>query len=183
VPHIFERAPTSRAKCRVCGGAIATGEWRFGERLPNPYSEDQDVEMTHWFHVACAAFKRPEPFVAALEGASGQTPTLDGLALFEHEARLGLAHRRLARVDAASRAPSSRATCRACKEKIEKGTWRIALVWYEDSRFVPAGYIHLGCAPSYLETTAVMVRLRHCSTGLTPEDFAELESALQPRDG
>src|SRR6188768_662224 len=142
MPHVFERAPTGRAKCRACGTPIGTGEWRFGERLPNPYSEDANVEMTHWFHVACAAFKRPEPFVAALENAEQPAPEFDSRPVLEREARLGLTYRRLVRVDAISRAPSSRATCRACKEKIEKGSWRIALVWYEDGRFVPAGYIH-----------------------------------------
>src|SRR4029450_11160588 len=106
---------------RAPGGGSPTGAGggRCGERLPNPYSEDANVEMTHWFHVSCAAFKRPEPFLAALEGTGQPVPAFGPRAVLEREARLGLEHRRLSRVDAISRAPSSRATCRACKEKIE----------------------------------------------------------------
>jgi hypothetical protein len=182
VPHILERAPTGRAKCRACGAPIAAGDWRLGERLPNPYTEDEGAEMTHWFHLTCAAFKRPEPFVAALESAD-PPPAIDGRETLEHEARLGLTHRRLPRVDAASRAPSSRAACRACKAKIEKGTWRIGLVWYEDGRFMPAGYIHVSCVPAYLETTDIMTRLRYGSKDLTPEDVAELDVVLRQSGG
>jgi hypothetical protein len=138
--------------------------------------------MTHWFHVVCAAFKRPEPFMAALQNAD-PPPALEHRESLEREARLGLTHRRATRVDAASRAPSSRATCRACKAKIEKGAWRVGLVWYEDGRFVPAGFIHIACVPSYLETTDIMARLRFGSKDLTPEDWAELEVALQPTGG
>lgn len=176
--HVFERAPTGRAKCRACGQLIAAGDVRFGERLPNPFADGENVEMTHWFHVSCAAFKRPEPFVAALEAEGSGAEILEGREPLEREARLGLTHRRVSRVDSASRAPSGRATCRACKEKIEKDTWRIALVWYEDGRFVPSGFIHLGCAASYLETSDLLARLRHFSTGLTDEDFAQIAAAL-----
>ena len=176
--HVFERAPTGRAKCRACGQPIAAGDVRFGERLPNPFAEGENVEMTHWFHVSCAAFKRPEPFVAALETEGSGADLLDGREPLEREARLGLTHRRLPRVDAASRAPSGRATCRACKEKIEKDTWRIALVWYEDGRFVPSGFLHLGCAASHLETNDLMARLRYFSPGLSDDDVAQLTGAL-----
>src|SRR4030042_208734 len=63
MPHVIEAAATGRAKCRGCGGKIAALELRFGERLPNPFA---DGEMTHWFHLDCAAFKRPEPLLEAL---------------------------------------------------------------------------------------------------------------------
>ena len=131
--------------------------------------------MTHWFHPACAAYKRPEPFLDALNDAPAGLENRDAL---EHEARLGAAHRRLPRVDAAGRAPSGRAACRACKTPIEKGTWRIALVFYEDGRFSPMGYIHLGCAREYLETTALLPRLRHFSAGLDDADFADIARQL-----
>lgn len=176
--HVFERAPTGRAKCRACGEGIPAGQWRFGERLPNPFADDENVGMTHWFHPGCAAFKRPDPFVAALDAVETPAPDFDDRQVLEAEARLGLVHRRLPRVDAASRAPSSRATCRACKEKIEKGQWRIGLVWYEDGRFVPAGYLHLACVSTYLETTALMPRLRYLSKTLSPDELIELEAAL-----
>jgi hypothetical protein len=181
MPHVFERAPTGRAKCRACGMNIPSGDVRFGERLPNPFAEGDNVEMTHWFHVRCAAFKRPEPFVEALDAPGAAALLGDERVILEQEARLGLEHRRLARVDAASRAPSNRAVCRACKNRIDKDAWRIALVWYEDGRFVPSGYIHLGCAAAYLETSSVIARLRHFSPSLGEADFAQIETGLVGR--
>ena len=41
--HSFEVAPSGRSKCRGCGDAIARGEVRFGERLPNPFGEGDMV--------------------------------------------------------------------------------------------------------------------------------------------
>lgn len=173
--HLIEPAPTGRAKCRGCGQPIAKGELRLGERLPNPFADAEGAETTHWFHLTCAAFKRPEPLIEALATVTAVIPDRAGL---EAEAALGVAHRRLVRVDAASLAPSGRAACRACKTPIAKGTWRIALVFYEDGRFAPSGYIHAGCAPGYLETSAVMPRLRHFSPGLRESDFADLEARI-----
>ena len=46
MPHVFEPAPTGRAKCRGCGRPIAQGDLRFGERIPNPFAEG---ETTLWF--------------------------------------------------------------------------------------------------------------------------------------
>ena len=180
MPHIFEVAPTGRAKCRACGAAIVAGDVRFGERLANPYVEAADAEMTHWYHVRCAAFRRPEPMAAAL---SAQDPPAlglpDGEAL-EAAARAAAAHPRLARVDAASRAPSGRAACRSCRAPIQKGAWRIALRYYEDGRFVPSGFIHPGCALAYFGTSDVMSALRHFSPGLGDEDVAEITRELAP---
>jgi hypothetical protein len=142
--------------------------------LPNPFA-DGDAEMTHWFHPACAAFKRPAPF---LETLAADLVAVDLPETLEHEARLGVAHRRLPRVDAASRAPSGRAMCRACKERIEKGTWRLALVYYEEGQFAQSGFMHVRCATSYLETTAVMPRVRQFSPGLSEADLLSCEADL-----
>ncbi|HSB61314.1 MAG TPA: PARP-type zinc finger-containing protein, partial [Vicinamibacteria bacterium] len=64
MPHVIQPATTARAKCRGCGERIGAGVLRFGESLPNPFA---DGETTHWFHLDCAAFKRPEPFLEAVE--------------------------------------------------------------------------------------------------------------------
>jgi hypothetical protein len=132
--HVIERATTGRSKCRGCGARISAGDLRFGERLPNPYAEDES-EMTHWFHLACATFRRPESF---LETLSSTSEPIDDKASLEHEAKLGIAHRRLPRVNTAERSSSGRANCRSCREPIEKGSWRISLVYYEEGRFVPS---------------------------------------------
>lgn len=174
MPHVIERAATGRALCRACNGKIAAGLQRFGERLPNPYAEDGG-EMTRWYHLACAAFARPEPFLEALASA---TEPVDDREHLEHEARLGAAHRRLPRVNGLERAPSARAACRHCREPIAKDAWRISLAYYEDGRFTPSGYIHVKCAGPYLETIDVIPRLKHFSPALTDADLTEVQKEL-----
>ena len=170
--HVIEAAATGRAKCRGCGGKIDAGALRFGERLPNPFAEG---EMTHWFHLDCAAFKRPEPFLEAL--AAGEPP-LDDRERLESEAKRGLAHRRLPRIDGAERASTGRAQCRSCKEPIGKDAWRIRLVFYEEGRFTPSGYVHPACAPAYFDTADVLPRVRHFAPDLRDEDAAEIGREL-----
>lgn len=175
MPHLFERAPTGRAKCRGCGRAIAAKDWRFGERLPNPFAEGEGAEMTHWFHPLCAAFKRPEAMLAFLDGT---VDPIDDRETLRRHAEAGVAHRRLPRVDAISRAPSGRATCRHCKTAIDKGLWRIALVYYDDGRFAPSGYIHLTCAKDYIETTDLIDRLRLFSPDLSDAELLEVQKEM-----
>jgi len=170
--HVIEPASSARAKCRGCGDPIAAGELRFGERLPNPFA---DGEMTHWFHLDCAAFKRPAPFLETLEAREAP---LDGGERLGEEARRGVAHRRLPRIDGADRAPSGRAQCRSCRETIEKGAWRISLVFYEDGRFAPSGFIHVRCSQAYFETTDVLDRVRRFSRDLSDEDLRALQAEL-----
>jgi hypothetical protein len=175
MPHLLEQARSGRSSCRGCGARIGKHEWRFGERLPNPFG-DEGTETTHWFHPSCGALMRPEPFLMALSTAAGPLERRDWL---EHQARLGLAHRRLSRATGAGRAPSGRAACRACRELIEKGEWRIALRYYQDGRFMPSGFIHLRCANAYLGTTDLTDRLQHFSPELTEGDVAEIRSVLE----
>jgi hypothetical protein len=178
MPHTFELAPSARAKCRGCGLAIAKGELRFGERLPNPFATGENadnVEMTHWFHVVCAAYRRPESFLATVADAAVE---IERKAELVHEAELGVAHRRLPRLSTAERASSGRATCRNCKELIAKDTWRFALVFYEEGRFVPSGFVHAACVTNYCETAELMPRVRYFSPALTEGDAAEIASQL-----
>lgn len=171
MPHLIERATSARATCRGCGAKIAKGELRFGEQLPNPFADGENALMTHWFHVACAAYRRPEAFI---DGIATSSETIDDRPTLEHEAALGVAHRRLPRVSTADHAPTGRATCRACKNLIEKGAWRIALVFYEEGRFTPSGYLHATCAKEYLETGEFRTRLKHFSPALTDAELNEI---------
>jgi poly(ADP-ribose) polymerase-like protein len=168
VSHVFEPAATGRSKCRGCGQAIQRGELRFGERLPNPFAEG---EMTLWFHPGCAAYKRPEPLLEALGEAHENVPDQEGL---ERAARNSVTHRRLPRIDGAERAPSGQATCRSCREPIARGTWRIRLVFYEDGRFSPGGFVHLDCRKAYFETDDLLAPVLHFSTALSVEEREEL---------
>ena len=169
---VIELASSARAKCRGCGQRIAAGELRFGERLPNPFA---DGEMTHWFHLECAAFKRLGPFLETLEA---RADPLDDRERLEAEARRGLAHRRLPRISGVERSATGRAPCRSCREAIGKGTWRIPLVFYEDGRFAPSGFIHARCAGAYFETTDVLLRVRRFSRDLSDDDLWALQQEL-----
>jgi hypothetical protein len=174
VPHLIEPAATGRSKCRGCGEAIAAGVLRFGETVPNAFGEG---DATHWFHLDCGAFRRPEPFLEALESA---TPAIDDAERLRAHAKSGVDHERLTRINGAERDKSGRAQCRSCKATIAKGAWRIPLVFYEEGRFMPSGFIHPGCAQAYFETTnEVMPRLQRFAKGLTEADLTEIGAELQ----
>jgi hypothetical protein len=172
VSHVLESATSGRSKCRGCARSIGRGELRFGERLPNPFGEG---EMTLWFHPACAAYKRPEPFLGAL-ATSEDVPDAEGLA---RAAQRGLAHRRLPRIDGAERAPTGQAGCRSCRQPIARGSWRIRLVFYEDGLFSPGGYVHLECRRAYFETDDVLDRLLHFSPALSETERDALVRACE----
>ena len=177
MPHVIEPATSGRAKCRGCAQPIALGVLRFGERIPNAFAEG---ETTLWFHPLCAAYKRPEPLLETLASAPPELPERDALA---EAARASLAHRRLPRIDGAERAPSSQAKCRRCKEPIQKGTWRIRLVFHEEGRFSAGGSIHLDCRTDYFETDDVGARVLHFSPALAPDERAALAQALGGSSG
>ena len=169
MPHVLEPAASGRAKCRGCKQPLAKGELRFGESLPNPFGEG---EVTHWFHPLCAAYKRPEPLLEALQAAE----TADREAL-ERIAQAGVANPRLTRIDGAERAPSSQARCRQCKEPIERGTWRVRLVFHEEGNFSPGGFVHVGCRRAYFERDDIVEQLLHFSAGLEPAEREALRAA------
>ena len=170
MPHVIERASSGRAKCRACDGAIAKDELRFGERHPNAFGEG---EMTLWFHLQCAAYARPAPFLETLPSA-----LVANAAELAASAEFGIAHRRVPRVHGAERASTGRARCRSCRELIGQGEWRIPLIFFEEFRFAPSGFIHAGCAREYFETTELLDRIRHFRPELAEDDVHDLQDAL-----
>lgn len=134
--------------------------------------------MTMWFHPLCAAYKRPEPLLQALGETLEGVPDREGL---ERAARVSLAHRRLPRIDGAERAPSGQATCRSCRQPIPRGSWRIRLVFYEEGRFSPGGFVHLDCRKPYFETDDVLDRVLHFSPALSEDEREALRGACDPR--
>jgi hypothetical protein len=167
---VIETASSGRAKCRGCDQKIAQGELRFGERQPNAFGEG---EMTLWFHPRCAAYTRPEPFLEAVAEHAPQGS--DELAA---AARFGTEHRRVPRIHGAERSPTARATCRHCREPIAKNDWRIGIVFFEEFRFNPGGFVHAACSRGYFETVDVLDRIRHFSPTLSAADLDELRAAL-----
>ena len=123
----------------------------------------------------CAAYKRPESLLEALGQARESVPDPEAL---ERAARANSAQRRLPRINGAERAPTGQAKCRSCHEPITRGTWRIRLVFYEEGRFNPSGFVHLTCSPNYFETRDILAPLLHFSPDLSDEDRAELVSAV-----
>ena len=185
--HVIEPASSGRAKCRSCDQPIAKGELRFGERQPNAFGEG---EMTLWFHLRCGAYSRPEPFLetqsaAPADAATGASTDAAQGAVAEPQleqliaaARFGIEHRRVPRLHGAERATSGRAHCRSCRELIAKGEWRLPLVFFEDYRFNPGGYVHARCARNYFETAEILDRVRHFSPELRDTELAEVAGAI-----
>src|SRR4051812_35383946 len=173
MPHVFEHASTGRAKCRGCKQPLAKGELRFGESVPNQFGEG---EVTHWFHPKCAAYKRPDSLLQAL-AEHPDTPDREAL---EGIANTALVNPRLTRLDGAERSPSSQARCRQCKEPIEKGAWRIRLVFQEEGTFTPGGFIHLACSKDYFGSGNVLDQPLQFSPSLPTEERAALAAAMAP---
>jgi hypothetical protein len=92
MPDRIEVASSGRARCRACRRSIAKGEERYAEAVPNPVAEG---ESQHYYHLVCAAERRPKPFAAFLETlAPPRADSQELLAL----ARLALSHHRLERL-------------------------------------------------------------------------------------
>jgi len=170
---VLEVAPSGRAKCRGCARLIAKGEVRLSERLANPFADDRPLVLL--LHAACAACKRPEAMLAALRAWPAELPER---AVWTALAEIGVVHRRLPRIDGAERAPSGRATCRACRTSIAQGAWRIRLAIFAETRFEPAGSIHAGCAAAYFGTADVLERTVIFAPELTAEERGDLARAL-----
>jgi hypothetical protein len=149
---------------------------RFGERLPNPFG---DGEMTLWFHPVCAAYKRPEPFLQTLLETPEDFPDRRQL---EETTQRSLSHRRLPRIDGAERAPSGKAKCRHCHLPIEKGNWRIRLVFYEEGMFTAGGFVHPDCSKAYFEVDNVREQVLHFSSDLGADEREKLRRAMAPPD-
>ena len=170
--HTIEPAASGRAKCRGCGKPIAKGELRFGERLPNPFA---DGEMTLWFHLQCAALKRPEPLGEILPQSQLDIEDRESLV---RNIEFGLQHRRVERINGAEKASTGRARCRSCREVINKGEWRIPLVFFEEGMFNASGFVHVACANQHFETTDIVGYIEHFTEALSPEDLKEIQQAL-----
>ena len=148
--HVIEEAKSGRAGCRTCKKPIAKGELRFGEEVENAFADGG--ETTHrWHHLACAATSRPDELRTVIDTIS--IPA-------EQKAELEKA---MAEADAkkpppyphADKAPTGRASCQGCGEKIAKGEIRVAFERDIERGMTAtkgAGYLHPKCAAAHMET-------------------------------
>lgn len=171
MPDRIEIAASSRARCRACRRAIAKGDERFAEAAPNPVAEG---ESQHYYHLTCAAERRPRPFAALLAALDPPRPELEPLRA---AATLAVERHRLERLGVIERSKSARANCRHCRAAIEKGAWRVALQPIEDGRLGAWGFLHLSCVPLYAGVKPTPERLLRYSQ-LTSTEVAEVTQAL-----
>lgn len=172
MPDRLEIAASGRARCRACRKPIAKGEERFAEATPNPVAEG---ESQHYYHLTCAAERRPKTFAALLESLS---PARTDLEPLREAAELALRHHRLERLGALERSKSARASCRYCRAPIDKGSWRVALQPIEDGRLGAWGFLHFACVAEYAGVRPSQSRLTRYSE-LSPEESAELAELLR----
>jgi hypothetical protein len=172
MPDRIELATSGRARCRACRRAIARGVERFAEAVPNPAAEG---ESQHYYHLECAAERRAKPFAAHLATLDPPRPELAPLGA---TAQLALEHHRLERLGVLERAKSARASCRHCREPIEKDAWRVALQPIEEGRLAAWGFIHLACAGAYAGIKPTLERLTRY-TELAAGDREQVAAMLE----
>jgi hypothetical protein len=66
-------APSGRAACRACKEKIAKGELRFGESVPNVFSDSGEPSF-RWYHLRCAAEKKAAILGPVLDAYTGEVP-------------------------------------------------------------------------------------------------------------
>jgi hypothetical protein len=131
--------------------------------------------MTLWFHPLCAAYKRPQPLLEALDQTTESTADQQSL---RRAILTSVTHPRIPRIDGAEKSRSGQAKCRHCHEPILRESWRIRIVFYDEGRFAPGGYVHLGCRTAYFETDQVLEPVLHFSPALSETERAELIRAF-----
>jgi hypothetical protein len=99
--------------------------------------------------------------------------------VLEAAANRCVTHHRLPRIDAAERTPSGRANCRCCHGPIPGGSWRIRLVFFEEGRFSPGGFLHVACRVPYFGIDDILDQLLHFSRELSLEEREDLRRACQ----
>jgi hypothetical protein len=176
--HVIEVAKTGRAKCRSCRQAIAKGELRFGEEVKNDFDPGGGTSL-QWYHLRCAAEKRPglvKPVLASFTGeVAGRAALEQALAQAEASAPPPFPF--------AEHASTGRSKCAQCETAIEKGAWRVAFEREIDAgaftRKGP-GYLHARCAGEHLQDLALFSKLA-ANSRLAPSDLDALEVEMAAR--
>ncbi len=182
MPHVIEQAKSGRASCRTCKEKIEKGALRFGEEVPNQFSEGPSYQ---WHHLKCAAQKKPVQLKQALDAFEGEVPER---AELEQAIEANKGRAKATTLPYAEKAPTGRSRCMVCDESIGKGELRIAVEREVDTgSFVTrgAGYLHPACAADseHAEDPELMAKLRQNSVSLAPADLDALEADLGGGEG
>ncbi|HEY9682203.1 MAG TPA: hypothetical protein V6C89_13325 [Drouetiella sp.] len=179
MPNIIETAKTGRAGCRTCKQPIAKGELRFGEEVPNAFSAG---DMTYnWHHLPCAAKKKPSALKQALDDTDQEVPDKEELLkAIEANAK----NEKPTVLPYAEYAPTARASCVGCSEKIEKGHLRVAIESEDEGSGFPRSgprYVHVACIADQAgeDPEEFFAKVRTNSKNVETKDMQELEAALQ----
>jgi hypothetical protein len=174
MPDVIEAASTGRAKCRHCSDKIDKGALRFGESVPNAFGEGDAV---HWFHLACAAESRPQKVEPVLKSSELEIPEREGL---EQVIADGIANPKLLMIKHADWAPTGRATCQHCREKIEKATLRVGIEREPDPMGMSSvSYVHARCIRQHVGSAGLVAKLRRASARLAEEERAALIDVVE----
>lgn len=178
MPHMIEAAKTGRANCRTCKKTIDKGTLRLGEEVPNAFSPG---EMTYqWHHLPCAAEKKPSALKQALE--TTDVEVADKEELFKVIEVSGKKEKP-SNYPYAEHAPTGRASCLSCSEKIEKGDLRIAVEKeVEAGGFAQrgSGYLHPACAPEHVGEDAIDLfeKIKANTLNLEASELESLEAEM-----
>ncbi len=149
--HTIEVAKSGRSTCRGCRQKIEKNVNRFGEEVPNMFSEDGGTTF-RWYHLECAAKgKLANEVRDALKSFSGEVPDRDKLDVLIKE------HLH-ADYPYAERAPNGRAKCRVCDESLAKGSIRVAFERVVETGMGVQrgpGYMHGTCTLGYKDAATM----------------------------
>jgi hypothetical protein len=176
--HTIEPAKSGRASCRSCREPIAKGELRFGEDVPNAFSDSGEPSY-QWHHLRCAATKKPAQLKLALAAFTGEVPDR---AELEKTIESAATKVKPATFPYAERAPTGRSKCQACEKPIENGALRVEVEREVDTgTFVTkgAGYLHAACARAHTGDDALLEKIKPNSPALGAPELEELARALQ----
>lgn len=145
----IELAKSSRSTCRQCGEKIQKATLRFGEEYESEYGLS-----FRWYHLPCAAEKLPALLKSTLASFDGEIPDRGALeAILDGCGGSAEPKEILPDYPDFSLAPTGRAACIQCGEKIEKGSQRISVEVEMEIRGQTrrgAGYMHPGCVGGWL---------------------------------
>lgn len=144
----IEVAKSSRSKCRQCGEKIEKGKNRFGEEYESEYGLS-----FRWYHLPCAAKKLPALFGNTLGHHEGEIEERAELVALISGGGDSAPQEIFPDYPDVSIAPTGRASCIQCREKIEKGAQRISVevdIEIRGRMSRGAGYMHAPCVGAWL---------------------------------